>query len=173
MAQESSVWKRLTRLLEQEPALAQQCQAAGNLEEALKLMQETGARLGIALGWTELAEVVQGKAGSALEDGALEQVAANLLLNALDAVEPGQGRITLSAAASPDGEQVSLTVADNGPGIPAVDLPHIFDPFFTTKEAGRGTGLGLAVAFGLMRDMGGTIEARNDGGAVFAFRFAL
>ena len=99
--------------------------------------------------------------------GALEQVLSNLLLNALDAVEPGQGRITLAAAASVDGEQVSLTVADNGPGIPAVDLPHIFDPFFTTKEAGRGTGLGLAVAYGLMRDMGGTIEARNDGGAVF------
>ncbi len=76
MAQESSVWNRLTRLLEQEPALAQQCQAAGNLEEALKLMQATGARLGIALGWTELAEAVQERAGSALEDGALEQVAA-------------------------------------------------------------------------------------------------
>ena len=99
--------------------------------------------------------------------GALEQVLSNLLLNALDAVEPGQGRITLAAAASEDGGQVSLIVADNGPGIPAVDLSHIFDPFFTTKEAGRGTGLGLAVAFGLMRDMGGTIEARNDGGAVF------
>jgi signal transduction histidine kinase len=99
--------------------------------------------------------------------GALEQVLSNLLLNALDAVSPNQGRITLSAAAADNGEQVTLTVADNGPGIPAGDRPHIFDPFFTTKEAGRGSGLGLAVAFGLMRDMGGSIEVHNGGGAVF------
>ncbi|MHC1789874.1 c-type heme family protein [Solidesulfovibrio sp.] len=98
---------------------------------------------------------------------ALEQVLSNLLLNALDAVAPGTGRITLSAAASGDRQQVVLAVADNGPGIPANDLPHIFDPFFTTKDAGRGSGLGLAVAYGLMRDMGGTIEVANADGAVF------
>ncbi|KHK03438.1 c-type heme family protein [Desulfovibrio sp. TomC] len=98
---------------------------------------------------------------------ALEQVLSNLLLNALDAVAPGTGRITLAAALSGDCQHLILTVADNGPGIPPADLPHIFDPFFTTKDAGRGSGLGLAVAYGLMREMHGTIEVANDGGAVF------
>ncbi|OLN25765.1 sensor histidine kinase [Desulfovibrio sp. DV] len=98
---------------------------------------------------------------------ALEQVLSNLLLNALDAVAPDTGRITLAAAASADGEHLSLTVSDNGPGIPPADRPHIFDPFFTTKDAGRGSGLGLAVAYGLMRDMGGAIDVATDGGAIF------
>ena len=98
---------------------------------------------------------------------ALEQVLSNLLLNALDAVAPDTGRIALAAKPSPDRQHVALIVADNGPGIPPADLPHIFDPFFTTKDAGRGSGLGLAVAYGLMRDMNGTIEVANDGGAVF------
>ncbi|MBZ4684555.1 MAG: two-component sensor histidine kinase [Desulfomicrobiaceae bacterium] len=98
---------------------------------------------------------------------ALEQVVSNLLLNALDAVEPHAGTVTLRAACSEDGRHAVITVADDGPGIPESDLPHIFDPFFTTKEVGRGTGLGLAVAFGLMHDMGGTIEALNQGGALF------
>ncbi|MYL85237.1 DUF3365 domain-containing protein [Desulfovibrio aerotolerans] len=98
---------------------------------------------------------------------ALEQVLSNLLLNALDAVAPDTGRIALTAKASPDRQHVALIVADNGPGIPPADLPHIFDPFFTTKDAGRGSGLGLAVAYGLMRDMNGTIEVHDEGGAVF------
>jgi len=98
---------------------------------------------------------------------ALEQVLSNLLLNALDAVAPDVGRITLTAQTSPDRQHVALVVADNGPGIPPADLPLIFDPFFTTKDAGRGSGLGLAVAYGLMRDMNGTIEVTNDDGAVF------
>ncbi|BDV00744.1 sensor histidine kinase [Thermodesulfomicrobium sp. WS] len=98
---------------------------------------------------------------------ALEQVVSNLLLNALDAVEPHAGTITLRAACSEDRRHAVITVADDGPGIPESNLPHIFDPFFTTKAVGRGTGLGLAVAFGLMHDMGGTIEAFNQGGALF------
>lgn len=97
----------------------------------------------------------------------LEQVLSNLLLNALDAVEPHAGTITLRAACSDDNHHAVISVADDGPGIPENDLPHIFDPFFTTKAVGRGTGLGLAVAFGLMHDMGGTIEAFNRNGALF------
>jgi signal transduction histidine kinase len=82
-------------------------------------------------------------------------------------VAPETGRISLTAAATADRQHVTLTVADNGPGIPPADRPHIFDPFFTTKDAGRGSGLGLAVAYGLMRDMGGAIDVRSDNGAVF------
>jgi signal transduction histidine kinase len=98
---------------------------------------------------------------------ALEQVLSNLLLNALDAVSPGSGEVRIAATPGRDDGSVRITVADNGPGIPQEDLSRIFDPFFTTKEAGRGSGLGLAVVFGLLRDMDGRVEVENAGGAVF------
>ncbi|MEG6506410.1 c-type heme family protein [Nitratidesulfovibrio sp. 1201_IL3209] len=75
-----------------------------------------------------------------------------------------RGVVVLSARSLPDPhgqDEVVVHVIDNGPGIPEEHLPRLFDPFFTTKAAGRGTGLGLAVVFGIMRDMGGRIEARN------------
>ncbi len=75
-----------------------------------------------------------------------------------------RGVVVLSARRLPDPhgqDEVVVQVIDNGPGIPEEHLPRLFDPFFTTKAAGRGTGLGLAVVFGIMRDMGGRIEARN------------
>ena len=96
---------------------------------------------------------------------ALEQVVSNLVLNALDAVSPGTGAITLTAGA--DDDAVWLRVADNGPGIAPEDLPHIFEPFFTTKEAGHGSGLGLAVGYGLVHEMDGRVDVDNAGGAVF------
>jgi len=60
-----------------------------------------------------------------------------------------------------------LRVEDNGPGIAPDNLGRIFDPFFTTKEVGKGTGLGLAVVFGLANDMGGSVEAVSENGARF------
>jgi two-component system, NtrC family, sensor kinase len=67
---------------------------------------------------------------------------------------------------------VVMEVADNGPGIPEVDLESVFDPFFTTKEPGKGTGLGLAICARLVEGMGGRIEADNrpEGGASFTVR---
>ncbi len=64
---------------------------------------------------------------------------------------------------------VSISVEDDGPGIPDHEIERVFDPFFTTKEPGRGTGLGLAVSAHLVYHMGGTIEASNrpEGGSVF------
>jgi signal transduction histidine kinase len=101
---------------------------------------------------------------------ALEQVAANLLLNALDAVPETGGRIDLQVRHDRAAGEVVLTVADNGPGIASEHKSRIFDPFFTTKEVGRGTGLGLAVVYGLVRDMGGRVEVVNREGAVFFVR---
>ena len=104
---------------------------------------------------------------------ALEQILTNLLLNALDALDEmggENGEVLLAARLDPEAGEVVLTVRDNGPGIPTENLSRLFDPFFTTKSVGKGTGLGLSVVYGLVRDLGGSIEAANDGGAVFTVR---
>ncbi|MFP4657317.1 MAG: DUF3365 domain-containing protein [Desulfonatronovibrionaceae bacterium] len=98
---------------------------------------------------------------------AFDQILTNLLLNALDAVEENTGRIRISTALSKDKSWILLTVADNGPGIEEKVKEHLFDPFYTTKEVGQGTGLGLAVVYGLVQELGGKIEVKNSGGAVF------
>lgn len=91
------------------------------------------------------------------DKGMLEQVLINLLLNSLDAVPPERGVITLGAETR-DGS-VTISVTDNGPGIDEAATVRIFDPFYTTKSSG--TGLGLSVAFGIAREMGGSIEVQN------------
>jgi signal transduction histidine kinase len=92
----------------------------------------------------------------------LVQVFVNLLRNALHAV-PAGGRIEVEARKAQLGETpaVSITVADNGPGIPSEVLPEIFEAFVTTRLDARGTGLGLTVAEGIVSQHGGAISAAN------------
>ncbi len=106
---------------------------------------------------------------------ALEHILSNLLMNALDAVPEGAGHVRVSMGAEPEGRFVRITVADNGPGIAPEHLDRVFDPFFTTKEVGKGTGLGLAVVYGLVGDLGGTLAVENapGGGAVFTVRLPI
>jgi two-component system sensor histidine kinase HupT/HoxJ len=95
----------------------------------------------------------------------LIQVFVNLLRNALNAVEPGTGKIDVRARCGARG--VTIAVEDNGRGIPPDVLPEIFDAFVSTRLDARGTGLGLTVAEGIVRQHGGTIAASNriEGGA--------
>ena len=98
----------------------------------------------------------------------LEQVLVNLIRNALDAVaNSAQPRIELTLRR--DDEHWCLEVADNGPGIDEAHLASVFDPFFTTKPVGEGLGLGLAVSYGIVHELGGRLGAANQpsGGAVF------
>ena len=100
--------------------------------------------------------------------GQLHQVLVNLVENALDAVgAAADGRVTVSGRRQ--GGHVVVDVADSGPGIAPADLSKVFDPFFTTKPVGHGTGLGLWISYGIVRDHGGTLEVENgaQGGAVF------
>jgi signal transduction histidine kinase len=64
---------------------------------------------------------------------------------------------------------VRLRVRDSGPGVPPQAMAHLFEPFFTTKEIGKGTGLGLAVVYGVVQEHGGWVECHNlpGGGACF------
>ncbi|WP_291327062.1 DUF3365 domain-containing protein [Desulfovibrio sp. UCD-KL4C] len=98
---------------------------------------------------------------------AIEQIFANLFKNGLDAVEENFGRIEVSVTKELLPDSIIIRVADNGSGISDDHRIKLFDPFFTTKDVGKGTGLGLAVVYGLVQEMGGSIEMNNNDGAVF------
>ena len=100
----------------------------------------------------------------------IEQVILNLLHNALDAMAESETRILLVRIAR-EGDSCLLSVEDSGGGIAEETLGRVFEPFFTTKPVGQGLGLGLAVSYGIVRDLGGTLEAHNgELGAVFTLR---
>jgi signal transduction histidine kinase len=92
----------------------------------------------------------------------LQQVLVNLLLNACDASRAGD-RLSISARRAPK-ERVLIEISDPGHGIPAEHLESIFEPFFTTKPRGEGTGLGLPIAVGIVRNHGGRIDVLSGSG---------
>ena len=107
------------------------------------------------------------------DPGQLEHVMMNLALNACDAM-PNGGDFTITTTdleisdlqakfnpSIPPGEYVRLTVKDNGCGMSENTLSHLFEPFFTTKERGKGTGLGLFTAYGIIKQSGGYVEVKS------------
>ncbi len=102
--------------------------------------------------------------------GKLQQVFMNLILNARDAMPRG-GELTL--ATETENSSVLVEVTDNGVGIPSDHLHKIFDPFFTTKGTSRGTGLGLAVTYGIIREHSGKIEVESTAGKGTTFRLEI
>jgi signal transduction histidine kinase/CheY-like chemotaxis protein len=105
----------------------------------------------------------------------LQQVILNLVINAEQAMVSANGRGTLIVRTWHDAERdvVLLEIADDGPGVPEEVLPKIFDPFFTTKAVGKGTGLGLTVAYAIIQDHGGRISAESTSGKGAMFRIEL
>jgi hypothetical protein len=99
--------------------------------------------------------------------GKLQQVFMNLILNARDAMPRG-GELTIATEA--EDSTVHVEVSDNGVGIAADHLNKIFDPFFTTKATSRGTGLGLAVTYGIIREHSGSIQVDSVVGRGTTFR---
>src|SRR6202043_779957 len=97
----------------------------------------------------------------------LQQVFLNLFLNARDAM-PSGGMVEIRTAAHNGSVEVEIT--DTGSGIPNEDLHRIFDPFFTTKSSGRGTGLGLSVSYGIIKEHSGKIDVRSTQGKGTSFR---
>ena len=90
--------------------------------------------------------------------GQLQQVFLNIVNNAFAAVDNG-GHIEISIRREGK-DQVAVSIADDGVGIPEAQLPHIFDPFFTTKK-GAGTGLGLSITYGIIEKLGGRIAVTS------------
>jgi signal transduction histidine kinase len=102
--------------------------------------------------------------------GKINQVFLNLLANAVQACQPG-GRVALRTRSEAGG--VVVEVEDNGCGIRPEHRARLFEPFFTTKPVGQGTGLGLSVSFGIVRDHGGVIEVESEVGQGSTFRVRL
>jgi signal transduction histidine kinase/ActR/RegA family two-component response regulator len=98
-----------------------------------------------------------------VDAGELELVVLNLAVNARDAM-PGGGIITLKAENLPEGERVRLSVIDTGCGMTPEVRARAVEPFFTTKEVGKGSGLGLAQAFGFARGAGGELRIESEVG---------
>jgi two-component system, NtrC family, sensor kinase len=105
-----------------------------------------------------------------IDEGQIQQVLLNLVVNAIQASDrPGKVEVEISAtktSAPADmggstGEYLCLSVADHGVGIPPEIRPRIFEPFFSTKSVGEGTGLGLSVAYGIVREHGGGIDVQS------------
>jgi signal transduction histidine kinase len=120
-----------------------------------------------------------------MDPAQVDQILVNLCVNARDAIE-GVGKITIEtekksfdAAYCKDhsgvipGDFVQLSVSDNGCGMDRDTLDKLFEPFFTTKEVGKGTGLGLATIYGIVKQNGGFIDVYSEPGQGSAFRIYL
>jgi signal transduction histidine kinase len=105
----------------------------------------------------------------------VQQVLLNLIINAEQAMLGANGRGTLIIRTwhDVDRDAVILEVNDDGPGVPEDVQPRIFDPFFTTKEVGKGTGLGLTVAYAIVQEHGGRINVKSAPGRGASFYIEL
>jgi len=103
--------------------------------------------------------------------GKLEQVFFNLFNNAIAVMNDG-GHLEIKAECE-DTDFVSITFSNNGPGIPEADLKHVFEPFFYSRTGESGTGLGLAVTYALVQEMGGRISVQSEPGTGTRFNIRL
>ena len=107
-----------------------------------------------------------------LDEKKIKQVFMNLIMNAKHAIG-GKGSLVISTGYSPDEGNVIVKISDTGHGIEKKDLARIFDPFFTTKPTGEGTGLGLSVSYGIVKNHGGDILVESEIGKGSTFTILL
>jgi signal transduction histidine kinase len=152
------------------PTVTRVC-APAIIAEAVEFLGETTRRQGIAVDVSAAPADLPDIPG---DPDQIQQVCLNLLMNAIHAM-PGGGTLRVAAArvvrrkggldlAAP-AEYVVLEISDSGSGIPEAHRDKIFEPFFTTRDEGQGTGLGLAVSNGIVKDHDGWIEVESPGGA--------
>ncbi len=103
----------------------------------------------------------------------MKQVFLNLLMNASQAVQNGRGKIRVNTKYLPEQKSVEVLLWDNGQGIPEYLMDKIFDPFFSTKRTGEGTGLGLSLSYGIIREHDGDIFVSSKHGEWTEFRILL
>ena len=115
----------------------------------------------------------EGLPAALMDRSRISQVILNLLTNAQQSIRSDAQSGTIAVRTRLVDGAAMLEVQDDGPGIPEACRAKIFDPFFTTKPEGHGTGLGLALVHGIVRDHGGTIEALKDAREGACFRVKL
>lgn len=142
--------------------------------KTVEMLLPLATRKGIALRLREQLPLTE----AVVDADQIEQVLTNLILNAIQALgEAGNVEVSVSlkrpgrrpGLPEAQGDFVCVAVRDDGPGIASEYVKRVFEPFFTTKEAGSGTGLGLAVSYGIVRDHGGSIEVESELGKGSAF----
>jgi two-component system NtrC family sensor kinase len=138
------------------------------LDDTLQLLepQLRGNQIQIERGYDPESPLVIGNSGK------LQQVFTNLLLNARDAL-PAGGSIRISTVPAADDHSLMIEVSDSGTGIAPENVAKIYDPFYTTKGVGRGTGLGLAVSYGIVQEHSGHISVESTPGQGTIFRITL
>ena len=138
------------------------------LDDTLQLLepQMRKSQVAITKNYAETAPKIYGNASK------LQQVFTNLIINARDAMAFGGGTITLTTSFDDD-DQIVVEVTDTGSGIEPENLNKIYDPFFTTKCVGSGTGLGLAVSYGIVQEHAGNIETISEVGEGTTFRLVF
>jgi two-component system NtrC family sensor kinase len=134
------------------------------VESVVSMMKNQALVKGVTL----KCKLGEGIALLTLDANQIQGVLLNLLLNALDATKQDDTIVVTTGIGSstnpPDRQGVEIAVRDTGCGIPAEHLDKLFDPFFTTKEVGQGTGLGLAVSYGIVQRHGGSIGVKSEVG---------
>jgi two-component system, cell cycle sensor histidine kinase and response regulator CckA len=148
-------------------------------ETTALLRRVIGAHIEVKLSLADEAQVTRA------DPAQIEQVVMNLCLNARDAM-PNGGRLTIETSTVEldaafceqrryitPGQYIRLAVSDTGTGMDEATQARIFEPFFTTKEVGKGTGLGLATVFGIIKQHGGAIEVQSELGRGTAFHVYL
>ncbi|MDH3585090.1 MAG: HAMP domain-containing histidine kinase, partial [Phycisphaerae bacterium] len=139
------------------------------LGEIVELIQPQCDRRNVAL----ITEVHEDIPPLPCDQGGIHQAVMNLLSNALDVVDPGSGVVTLRAEYDQGGQEVRISVSDNGDGIDDQTMRRLFHPFYSTKGL-RGTGLGLAVTKKIIEEHGGSIrvESKFHEGSTFILRLS-
>jgi two-component system NtrC family sensor kinase len=167
--------KGLLDFARQSPPEKHACDTAEIVERAVRIVHTQLAAHGVELKKNLPTDLPKIHADA----NQLQQVIVNLMLNANDAIGERGGTIGLTTnvvssgdAGQSQAKQVEISVSDTGCGIPAADLQRIFDPFFSTKGP-KGTGLGLAVAWGIVEKHNGRIEVESEVGKGTTFRVLL
>jgi PAS domain S-box-containing protein len=107
------------------------------------------------------------------EAGQLQQVIVNVVTNAAQAIGTAQGKVAVRLQCEPEDARLRLSIVDTGCGMDEATLARIFEPFFTTKQVGEGTGLGLSVAHGIIKEHGGRIDVASKPGEGTRFDILL
>ncbi len=165
--------ERMTRIIRQLLAFARprevqksRCDVAVVAQRTVELLQPLAEKRNVTLRVEGLAP-----AHAQADAGQIEQAITNLVMNAIQAMDRG-GSVELTVDRTrakppadhggPEADYLRIRVRDEGSGISAEHLPRVFEPFFTTKDVGEGTGLGLAVTYGIVREHGGWVAVASE-----------